>query len=1621
MIFKTFSGDADHLSSKIGILGKSFYDYADGVREYKLAVDDLMAYQGLSKKEAKQQAGSVFGYLFPSKQSIEEQFVDVLPEIDLSNAKQATGIIKSLTKQVEQGSATWQHLYDVLPESKKQYVLLGKELEGHIITTDNVIAANQKARQTAIDHNNALKQQTIGAKAATLGMKALALAGNVLLSVAVNALITGLVKLAQVSDNVAQKASELGGEFKTSASDIEEFKKQIEGLYKTLSENEVASEDSIQARKDLLSVQDELIERFGDEADKINLITKAIYGNVDALKELEKAKWEDTLSEFNEEDFWENLGNYYAGYEDNIDRMVSTMENRIKTLHLDSFGGDDKNSVYLKNNDLINAIKDAGYEYDFMSGTFTLQGNLEDVYDNLKKIQDIAEDYDAPKDFINSLNREIKEAKEDLSDYQDIWDNYVLYERILGDGQDSHANAYKAINDAYAAYEEAFLSGDKDAQNKAIQNYSNIFSTAIANIKDDSVIDYLMDLYPTMDAIVRKWEFQYRVIPRYDLSNIQGKTADEIRQMLLTEESEVGEVTFKDITKNLQNHGIVTSEGNQAYEDAINFLIEIGVLVGDITHQLKTAAKFSDFIALENSDGDLTKLGEISESIDKIQNAYSTLNDAIEEYNETGYLSIDTIQEVISLGSGYLEYLVDEEGNIRMDKEALQELTIARLQDMQAQAQQKLLEQIKSIKNETDANNFAAQSYREKAEGINEVTEAMFMAEIATLNLSDTEKKIVADSAIDMLKRYNALFENAIAGVRKNADSIGKGAAAGTKETFDWLETAISRVQKEISKFGNTISATYKKWTTRNDAVASQMVSITEEIALQKSGIEAYQKIADSIDLDKTYKTLVEDGGHRIDYKNIDDETAEKIKEYQEWHEKILACEDAVEELNGQLAELAKQRFDMIATQFNNALGMLTTEMDQVEKQMSIIEEAGYIAGKSFYEELAKGEAEHAKALVKEYNTLNQALNNSGVEKYSDDWFEMAAGIQEVENALLDSQQALIEYANALRELDWKAFDRGQEAIGKLTSESDFLIDLMSGEKLYNENGSLTAEGYATQGLHMVNYDTYMSQARDYAAELKEVNALLAEDPNNQKLLERYDELTEKQREAIKGAQAEKEAIKDLISEGYDEMLSYFDELISARKDALKAASDLRDYQNTVSEQTAEIEKYQQLLVGYNGEGSEETQAVIQKAKDSLIQAEKELAETEYDKYISDQEAMLDTFSDELSQWVNERLDNIDGLLKQAVIDTNAKADSIGATLGEKLDTFGSTLSDSMTNIWSGTGGAKEVSEKVQETIDAIKTSTANTEIETNTFDGLMLGKMGDLLGENGIGAITSGLGNVVQAIRDVQAAISGINAGVTEIAEQEVKPVEINTTTETSGGKGGNNNTFETIKPTTGNSSTGTNKKPIFEVNLGDDEFRDIGNSTSQTTQQSTPSYVVYDMQTDKVLETLSSDPSIEELETIADKYFLDATRLGVKYVKGYAKGVRNLNEDELAWTQEYGAEAILSPTRNAILTPLKKEDTVLTAEQTNRLFEWAQMSPDILHNMYMRSSGSALAGMDALADRNVTNEVDANISFVLPSVENYEQFKYKMQTDPQFQNMVQSMIASPALGRNGYNKMKY
>ena len=802
-----------------------------------------------------------------------------------------------------------------------------------------------------------------------------------------------------------------------------------------------------------------------------------------------------------------------------------------------------------------------------------------------------------------------------------------------------------------------------------------------------------------------------------------------------------------------------------------------------------------------------------------------------------------------------------------------------------------------------------------------------------------------------------------------NSSSSANEEAEKFEETLDWIETALDRVERAISKLDKTATSTYKNWTKRGTALNDQISQTRREIDLQNQAYNRYIQQANSVGLDAGYAAKVRDG--TIDIEKITDEDLNnKISEYKQWYEKALDCLDAIDDLRESESKLYEQRFENVSTKYDGYLGVIQHEKDMLDEFVSQTETAGYITSGKYYDAMSANAKKQQEELKKQrdemISELNNAVNSGTIEKYGESWYNMVNSIDDVTKSIEECNTSLLEYQKNLRELDWQIFDLVQDKISKVADESEFLINLMSNKKLYEDNGQLTDEGMASMGQYGVKYNVYMAQADKYAKKIKELQADLAKDPYNQDIANQLQEYIEAQQEAILNAEDMKNSIKDMVSDGIDKELDSLQKLIDKRNDALDAAKDLYDYQKKIKESTKDIADLEKQMAAYQGDVSEETKAKIQQIKVDLEEAKSDLEETEYEQYISDQQKMLDDLYTDYETILNQRLDDIDALMADMISEINNNASTIGATIESQADKVGYTLSESMNTIWlSGNGSISNVI-----TTYGTKFDTALT--TTNTA----------------LGYINTNIQNMI--------------AQLNKIAGTKIKAAGASAATE---------------KPTPKPSSTPTQqqqqqqqKKQITvggTINAGGARIYadSYGNGGGRQTFGSDPIYTVLQERNGYILTRW------HKLSSGYTGWFKKSD------VSAYALGAKNIRNNEMAWTQEDGSEMIMRPSDGAILTPLAKNDSVLTSAASSNIWNMANNPSDFIKDNlnFDKIDTGANVGNKTTYTQNLDKVV-----FNLPNVKNYDELLKSMQHDKNFERLIMAMTIAPLAGKSSLAKGK-
>lgn len=602
--------------------------------------------------------------------------------------------------------------------------------------------------------------------------------------------------------------------------------------------------------------------------------------------------------------------------------------------------------------------------------------------------------------------------------------------------------------------------------------------------------------------------------------------------------------------------------------------------------------------------------------------------------------------------------------------------------------------------------------------------------------------------------------------------------------------------------------------------------------------------------------------------------------------EKSIDCRDAIVELQESLKELYSQKFDNVVTQWENALSRLEHKASVLEERISRSEEQGQIVSANYYTALIANEEKKQQDLIKQrngmLNALNAAVASGAVTKGSEEWSRMIEEINGVNEEIEESKTQIIEWNNEIRNIEWETFDLLQDRISRITSEAEYLRDLMSIDKLYDEDtGALTNEGMATMGLNAQDYVTNMKQAEDYGNKVAEMQKQLAATPSlakDQDFIDQMNEYIDKQQEFILAANDSKEAIRDMVEEGINLELEALQERIDKYNEALDSQKELYDYQKQVKEQTKEIASLEKQMAAYAGDTSEEAKAKIQELKVSLEEAKDSLEETEYDKYISDQGEMLDDLYEEYEELLNERLDNIDALVSDMIEATNNNADTIASTIESTAEEVGYVLSSELSKIWNSSGKVVSDNPTGEQTttgtvVDGVKVQTGSA--NTSTYDA----------------------GNTKYA-----SGTAYDNNGVVNKGDK----VNLKST----------NGLYTTSK---GNKKIST--KPKKTKNL---YVTNVYPKNKNPYQISATKTGFYDNGDSSVIGWVRNKNNLE----------------------GYATGAKNISEDEIAWTQEQGQEFIIRPSDNAILTPLAKGDSILNANASGNIWDMANNPSDFIRD---------------------------------------------------------------------------
>lgn len=791
MIFKTYENDLDGIFNKLGFNKRTFAEWGSQVKEAFNGAETgaNKFYTTLNKissvmKTAFTVPKDKLDWIKNSQGEIvtKNNIDSYIPQL---SQDKADGLVKSIQAQsiaVTNGTKNWQDYFQELDDTKQGHItdLIKNTKDLSKLTGDDLVQATNAARESALKHNAALQQETLGAKAATLGLEALSVVGNALISMgisfAISAIIKGIDNLAHSAQKCKERVNDLMNTYDSAlntandnASTAEKLADKYENLstgVNNLGENVSLTTAEYAEYNDIVNqIADmfpTLVAGYTDEGNAILTLKGNVEGLRDAYKEAQKEAYNLLITSGEDNDGNDIIKNWKNHNEENVWSILFdvgkpdaggsiTYKDAISDLKkiINSNYDEAKKALSPRLNDGSDILSIYGREYLGSLG-FSSETSEEDFYKLIPTL----------KATLQSLKAEYQSS---LKDVQTLANAYLMTNEDYEKLNEPSKNAASLIVNSI---DENIASGFKNKEDvgayvselvSEIQNnpefqtaLTNLFTTDLSTLSPEKAKETVDSYLSTISSFLHEDKNELKI--RLGFDNVDD---------LLTSYNNA-------IKTSIDKYGGSENDLKKFFDDnSINTQEEIDKWL-EVAKSCNTAEEAKEKYLKVAPQTDLATLKSLNDSLDKIQSAYQVASTAIQEYNENGYISVDTFQSLMELEPEYLNLLMDENGTLALTSENLYKLTEARINDLAAKQASTLVDSVTKLGSEAEQLQYLTQA----TNGATESTWGLVYAKIAEAQAAGTISDDVAGRLKSQVEAYQTWANAAIDGINKG--SLGK-------------------------------------------------------------------------------------------------------------------------------------------------------------------------------------------------------------------------------------------------------------------------------------------------------------------------------------------------------------------------------------------------------------------------------------------------------------------------------------------------------------------------------------------------------------------------------------------------------------------------------------------------------------------------------------------------------------------------------------------------------------------------------------------------------------------------------------------------------------------------------
>lgn len=650
--------------------------------------------------------------------------------------------------------------------------------------------------------------KTVALQAATIALDAALSMG---ISLAIGGLISGIDYLVHRNEKLIESANEVTNAYRDQAktlsegiTSLQEQQNDFDSLAKGVDEygnNISLTTDQYKQYQsivsEILGYSPELIAGYDEEGNAIAKKNGLIEESIRLMKEERKQKLNEITTASNTKTIYKGAKAEYNNSRGDLTNEsfdVPVQSELHSPLNNYGKGSDSFSNVYTVQH-FNSIIKDITGE-DFLDGeklTDYLKRNEEIIKKNYDEIsRQMKQDVYTANGTIFGLSKD--DTQTFVNWLQEVYNSIDEVEK-QSHGMDEQFNLFAQKSDAY----EKLTNEQKNFITNYIKETGKITDAEGKLLSDDELLKKANNYKAFVDELDKRADVKEAItsfytapeddesIPEYissvkDAFTIIQEFAKENGVEIpldFTKDYDDLESQYNDIISSLQKKFSNDDFDWDAWfkENSINTKEELDAWL-QVTNSINNAAQarkaYLDY--MNKQELDTKSLKELNDSLDKIQSAYQVASTAIEEYNENGYISVDTFQSLMELEPEYLNLLMDENGTLALTSENLYKLTEARINDLAAKQASTLVDSVTKLGSEAEQLDYLTQSTKEATES----TWGLVYAKIAEAQAAGTISDDVAGRLKSRVDAYQTWAKNTIDGINKG--SLGKSSNSSKSE-----------------------------------------------------------------------------------------------------------------------------------------------------------------------------------------------------------------------------------------------------------------------------------------------------------------------------------------------------------------------------------------------------------------------------------------------------------------------------------------------------------------------------------------------------------------------------------------------------------------------------------------------------------------------------------------------------------------------------------------------------------------------------------------------------------------------------------------------------------------------